>query len=120
MLSSPSGRGVLRGPEGGARVEGYGGPEVRELLLEELVAAQDVRGSLDNGGPFGGEAGHHEGGAAPEVGGLHDRPLQRARAAHEGAVAAEEVYPGVHAVQLLCDLQAVLVDVLRDYGGPRG
>src|SRR5918994_5540516 len=94
--------------------EGDGRTEGGELVFEVFVAAQDVRGAVDDGGASGDQACHDERRAAAQVGGLHDGPREPARTADERPVAAEEIYTRVEAVELFGHLEPVLVDVLRD------
>src|SRR5215210_9536467 len=103
----------LRG-DGATGLEGHGRAEPRELLLEVLVAAQHVAGAVHDRGSLGHEPSEHQRRPASQIGRLDDGPREVAWTLDEGAMPAEEVYSGVHPVELLGDLEPVLVDVLGD------
>src|SRR5215207_4850509 len=100
------------GGDGTASLEGDGRSEPAELLLEVLVAAQYVAGAIHYGSALGRQARQHQRCPAPQVRRLHDGTGEGSGALDEGAVPAEEVYAGVHPVELLGHLKPVLVDVL--------
>src|SRR5215208_5545898 len=105
--------------DGGAGFEGDGGAEPGELLLEVLVAPQDVVRAVHDRRALGHQSCHHEGRSSAQVRRLHDGPRESARTPDQGPVTAEKVYPCIEAVELLGHLEPVLVDVLRDDAGPR-
>src|SRR5215211_5560535 len=110
---------VLR-EDRGAGLEGDGGPQSAEFLFEVLVAAQYVPGAVHDRSAVGHQARQHQSRPAAQVRGLHDGSREPSGATDQGPVSAEEVYAGVHPVELLGDLEPVLVDVLRDDARPRG
>ena len=57
----------LLAPQGSLLAEGDGCAQRGELRFEAFIAAQDVAGTIHNGGPFGDETGHDEGRPAPEI-----------------------------------------------------
>src|SRR4051812_28791231 len=80
-------------------VSGHVGAEGLELAGQVLVAAVDVVGVGHGGLAVGGEAGHDQGGAGPDVPRLHRRAAQPRHPPHDRMVALGADV-GAHAQQL--------------------